>query len=177
MPNERKSAAQDAEWEVLPPEPKGSVQNLEALFRWIALLMDELIRLPGTRFRFGIDPLVGLIPGIGDTASAFVSAAALLKAVRHGLPKIVLARMAMNILLNELVGIVPVVGDAFSFWFKSNTRNHQLVKEYIGGRRTARTSDWVFVLGILLALGVIVAAGLFVSLFLIQQLLKLLSGH
>ncbi|MGZ5018993.1 MAG: DUF4112 domain-containing protein, partial [Chthoniobacterales bacterium] len=80
-------------------------------------------------------------------------------------------------LLNEVIGIVPIVGDAFSFWFKSNTRNHQLVKEYIGGRRTARTSDWVFVLGILLALGVIVAAGLFVSLFLIQQLLKLLSGH
>ena len=163
---------QDADWEVLPPERKGSAQGLEPLFRWIALLMDELILLPGTRFRFGIDPLIGLIPGIGDTASAFVSAAALIKAARHGLPKIVLARMAMNILINEFVGIVPVAGDAFSFWFKSNTRNHQLIKDYVGGRRTARASDWAFVLAILLVLGMVVAAGLFVSLLIIQFILN-----
>ncbi len=172
MPNESKHGVQEAEWEVLPPERKSSAQGLEPLFRWIALLMDELLRLPGTRFRFGIDPLIGLIPGIGDTASALVSAAALIKATRHGLPKILLARMAMNILINEFVGIVPVVGDAFSFWFKSNTRNLRLIQEYVGGRRAARTSDWAFVLAILLVLGMVVAAGLFVSLLIIQFLLN-----
>ena len=80
--------------------------------------------------------------------------------------------MAMNILLNEIIGIVPVVGDAFSFWFKSNTRNLRLIQEYVGGRRTAGASDWVFVLAILLVLGMIVAAGLFVSLLIIQFLLN-----
>ena len=171
-----KSHGQDAEWEVLPPESKESPQALEPLFRWIALLMDNLIRVPGTKFRIGIDPLIGLIPGIGDTGSALVSAVALIQAARRGLPKIILARMATNILLNELIGIVPVVGDAFSFWFKSNARNHRLIKEFTGGGRTASRSDWVFVFGILIALGVLVCVGIVVSLFVLQQLIRLVSG-
>ena len=109
--------------------------------------MDNLLRIPGTSFRIGIDPLIGLIPGLGDTGSAMVSALALIQAARYGLPKIVLARMAVNILLNELIGIVPVVGDAFSFWFKSNARNHQLIKEHMGAPRKSKRSDWIFVIG------------------------------
>jgi hypothetical protein len=177
LPVGQKSRAQDAEWEVLPPEGNDPRQQLEPLFRWIALLMDNLIRLPGTNFRIGIDPLIGLIPGIGDTGSAMVSAMALIQAARQGLPKIILARMAMNILINELIGIIPVAGDAFSFWFKSNARNHRLIKEFTGGRRAARRSDWIFVIGILVVLGLIVAAGIFVSLFVLQQLIRLLSGR
>ncbi len=134
--------------------------------------MDNLIRVPGTKFRFGIDPLLGLIPGIGDTGSAMVSALALIQAVRSGLPKIVLARMSVNILLNELIGIVPIVGDAFSFWFKSNARNHELVKQHIAGRRTAGRGDWIFVIGVLVLLAIVVAAGIMVSLFMLQQLLQ-----
>jgi len=171
-----KSRAQEAEWEVLPPESKDARQAVEPLFRWIALLMDNLIRVPGTKFRIGIDPLIGLIPGLGDTGSAMVSAIALIQAARGGLPKIILARMAVNILLNELIGIVPVIGDAFSFWFKSNARNHRLIKEYTGGRRTAGRSDWIFVFGILIALGVLVCAGIVISLFVLQQLIKLVTG-
>src|SRR5215213_5621212 len=171
-----KSKVHDAEWEVLPPERKTD-QAVEPLFRWIALLMDNLLRVPGTNFRFGIDPIVGLIPGIGDTGSAMVSALALIQAARHGVPKIILARMAVNILLNELIGIVPFVGDAFSFWFKSNVRNHRLIKEYVGGRRKPGRGDWIFVFGVLVLLGVLVAAGITVSLFVIQQLIRLLSGH
>ena len=174
----RKSAVQDAEWEVLPPESKDA-KPVEPLFRWIALLMDDLLRLPGTKFRIGIDPLIGLIPGIGDTGSALVSALALIQAARQGLPKIILARMSVNILLNELIGIVPVVGDAFSFWFKSNARNYQLIKQYTSGgglSKKARRGDWIFVIGVLVALGLIVGAGIFVSLLVIQQLLKAISG-
>lgn len=164
------------DWEVLPPESKDT-QQVEPLFRWIALFMDNLIRVPGTRFRIGIDPLIGLIPGIGDTGSAMVSAVALIQAARQGLPKIILARMAVNILLNEFIGIVPVVGDAFSFWFKSNARNHQLIKDYAGGHRKVSRSDWIFVFGILILLGLLVAAGITVSLFFVQQLIRLLSGR
>jgi uncharacterized protein DUF4112 len=174
---EGSSGAQDADWEVLPPERKGARQELEPLFRWIALIMDDLVRLPGTKFRIGIDPLIGLIPGIGDTGSALVSAVALLRAVRAGMPKIVLARMAVNILLNEIIGIIPGIGDAFSFWFKSNARNHRLVQEYSGGRRSAARSDWLFVIGVLVALVFVVGAGIFVSLFVLQQLIKLVTGQ
>ena len=92
--------------------------------------MDEFIRVPGTKFKFGLDPLLGLLPGIGDTGSALVSAFALIQAARLGVPKILLVRMSLNILINELVGIVPVIGDAFSFWFKSNARNYQIIKDH-----------------------------------------------
>src|SRR5438552_14350303 len=112
----------EVEWEILPPEDRQRRNSLEPLFRWLALIMDEFLRLPGTKFRFGLDPIVGLIPGLGDTVAAFVSALALIHAARCGLPKIVLARMSLNILINELVGIIPGIADAFSFWFKSNTR-------------------------------------------------------
>src|SRR5215213_7664170 len=161
-----KSKVHDAEWEVLPPERKTD-PAVEPLFRWIALVMDNLLRVPGTNFRFGMDPIVGLIPGIGDTGSAMVSALALIQAARHGVPKIVLARMSVNILLNELIGIVPVVGDAFSFWFKSNARNHALIKQHTTGVRKAGRGDWIFVFGVLVLLAVVVAAGIFVSLLVI----------
>ncbi len=64
----------EPEWEVLPPEEKEKRARLEPLFRWVAIVMDELIAFPNTKFKFGLDPLIGLVPGIGDTASAIVSA-------------------------------------------------------------------------------------------------------
>ena len=162
---------------MIPPGGDPAKQQVEPLFRWIALLMDDLLRIPGTKFRIGIDPLIGLIPGIGDTGSAMVSALALIQAARSGVPKIILARMSVNILLNELIGVVPVLGDAFSFWFKSNARNYQLLKEHMGVRRKARASDWIFVIGVLVALVLIVCAGLFISLLVIQQTIRLVTGR
>src|SRR5713226_3977011 len=97
----RKSETWD--WEVLPPEDRQRRAALEPLFRWLALIMDDFLRFPGTKLRFGLDPIIGLFPGIGDMASAVISAVALVYAARYGVPKILLARMAMNILINELV--------------------------------------------------------------------------
>ncbi len=140
--------------------------------------MDNLIRVPGTNFRIGIDPLIGLIPGLGDTGSALVSAMALIQAARAGIPKIVLARMAVNILLNEIVGIIPGIGDAFSFWFKSNARNYELLKKHgAGGHRPrqATRSDWFFVVSVLVALGLIVGVGIFVSLVVLQEAIRAIA--
>ena len=109
--------------------------------------------------------------------SAIVSAIALLQAARYGVPKIILARMSVNILLNEVIGIVPIVGDAFSFWFKSNARNYDLLKEHMGVRQKARTSDWLFVFGVLVLLAIVVAVGILVSLLVIQQIIRLVSGR
>jgi hypothetical protein len=171
------SSAKEVEWEVLPPEEKRKRQGLEPLFKWLALIMDEFIRVPGTKFTFGLDPLIGLLPGIGDTGSALVSAFALIQAVRFGVPKILLARMSLNILINELVGIVPVAGDAFSFWFRSNARNYQIIKDYTaapGG--VSRRSDWIFVITVLALLLGIVCSGLLVSFLLLREIAKLLAG-
>lgn len=171
-----KPPVQEVEWEVLPPEEKTRRGQLEPLFRWLATVMDEFVRVPGTRFRFGLDPLIGLIPGIGDTASALTSAMTLIYAVRCGLPKILLARMSLNILINEVIGIIPGIGDAFSFWFKSNSRNYDLLQRYWKGappqRRRARRSDWIFVAIILAALAIVVVAGIIVSVVVLQELTK-----
>jgi hypothetical protein len=100
-----KRQAKAPEWEVLPPDDQPRSQRtraaLESRFRWLALIMDDFLRVPGTKLRFGLDPIIGLLPGIGDVTSAIVSAVAFVHAARSGVPKILLARMAMNILINE----------------------------------------------------------------------------
>jgi hypothetical protein len=155
------------EWEVLPPEDRSRSQrtppSLESRFRWLALIMDNFLRVPGTKLRFGLDPIIGLLPGIGDVTSAIVSAVAFVHAARSGVPKILLARMAMNILINELVGIIPGLGDAFSFWFKSNVRNYELLRRYSAAPAGSRRGDWIFVIAVLSLLFVIVCAGMIVT--------------
>jgi hypothetical protein len=169
------SSAKDVDWEFLPPEEKRKRDSLEPLFKWLALIMDDFLRVPGTKFRFGLDPLIGLLPGLGDTASALVSAFALIQAARLGVPKILLARMSLNILINEIVGIVPVAGDAFSFWFKSNARNYQLIRTHTAAPGLSRRSDWFFVIAVLAVLFAVVGCGLLVSFLVIREILKLLS--
>lgn len=140
--------------------------------------MDDFIRVPGTNFKFGLDPLIGLLPGLGDTGSAFVSAFALIQAARLGVPKILLARMSLNILLNEVIGIVPIVGDAFSFWFKSNARNYQIIREHTTAPSgLPRRSDWIFVFVVLGVLVGIVLCGLLVSFLFLREIARLLAGH
>lgn len=168
---------QDADWEVLPPEGRRRQQSIEPLFKWLALIMDNVIRVPGTNFRIGLDPIIGLLPGLGDTASAIASALALVYAARSGLPKVLLARMAGNILINELIGIIPGIGDAFSFWFKSNARNYELLKRHAAGPQQSRKSDWIFLFAILGLLFLIVFAGVIVSFLILAAIARFLSGN
>ncbi len=169
------------EWEVLPPEDRSGSRrtsaSLEPLFRWLALIMDEFLRFPGTKIRFGLDPIIGLLPGIGDVSSAIISAVALVHAARYGVPKILLARMATNILINELVGIIPGLGDAFSFWFKSNVRNYKLLRRYSAAPTRSRKGDWIFLVAVLSLLFVIVCTGLIVSLLVLQAMWQLITGR
>jgi hypothetical protein len=165
--------AREIEWEVLPPEEKEKRSELEPLFRWLALVMDNFFRVPGTSFRVGLDPLMGLLPGLGDTGSSVISVIALIAAARRGLPRILVARMSLNILINEVVGIVPVLGDAFSFWFKSNARNYDLLKQYTGAPRRSTKGDWIFVVGVLGALGLLLVASLAINFWLLYEIAKL----
>jgi hypothetical protein len=173
----RESKILDADWEVLPPEEKNKRKALEPIFKWLAYIMDEVVRVPGTQFRFGLDPLLGLIPGIGDTSSALVSAFALIQAVRIGVPRVLIMRMALNVFVNELIGVVPVVGDAFSFWFKSNARNYEIIKHHRLGTNAPKRSDWLFVIGILLLLFVIVCVGIAISFLVLGAIARLAFGR
>jgi hypothetical protein len=166
---------QEVKFDVLPPEGADPQKELDPLFRWLAFFMDNLVRLPGTNFRIGLDPIIGLIPGIGDTGAALISATALIKAARMGLPKIVLARMAVNVLINQIVGIVPVFGDVFSAWFKSNARNYILLQEHGTRRRASTRGDWFFVIGVLALLGLIVLAGLSLTVIILREMLRLIG--
>ncbi|RYD85775.1 MAG: DUF4112 domain-containing protein [Verrucomicrobiaceae bacterium] len=96
---------------------------------FVASLMDDFIRIPGTDIRIGLDPILGLFPGLGDTISSLVGLAIINEAGRRGVSRKVLVAMALNILANAAVGAVPVVGDMFSVWFKSNRRNNDLLQK------------------------------------------------
>src|SRR5690242_9777983 len=102
---------------VIPPQEQEGAHSGDPWIRLIAGLMDTAFRLPGTNVRFGIDPLIGLFPGVGDGAGALVSVFLIAMSARYGIPKIVLARMALNALINGVVGTLPFAGDLFSFWF------------------------------------------------------------
>lgn len=104
----------------------------------IARLMDDRFRLPGTRFRFGLDALVGLVPGVGDIAMAAVSVLILHQAWRAGAPRGLLLTMAGNVAIDTITGVVPVAGDVFDFTFKANRRNARLLKAYLAATAMPR---------------------------------------
>ncbi len=106
--------------------PGTSLDRLRTLSR----VLDDLVRVPGTRFRFGLDPIIGLVPGLGDAAGAVFAGFILLAGARLGAPPAVLLRMVGNIALDALVGAIPVVGDAFDFGFKANRRNLALLERW-----------------------------------------------
>jgi predicted small integral membrane protein len=99
--------------------------------RQLSKLLDGAIAIPGTKHRIGIDPILGLIPGGGDTLSAALSGYIIVEAARMGLPREALMRMVGNLLLDTVVGSVPVVGDVFDVISKANFRNMQIVENHI----------------------------------------------
>ena len=130
----------------------------------LARYLDGLFRVPGTGWRFGLDAIIGLIPNVGDTLTSLASFYILFAGVRYGVPKITLLRMAFNIGLDYLVGSIPVIGDAFDFFWKSNQKNMDLIRSRATGKGEGRTSDYIFIFGligllILLLIGSIVASG------------------
>lgn len=106
----------------------------------LAWLLDSAIPVPGTRFRFGLDSIIGLIPGVGDVAGFAIGAAILYESVRIGVPRAVVGKMLGNAALDALGGLVPGLGDLFDFAFKSNRRNARLLTEHLD-RVEARTSS------------------------------------
>lgn len=98
----------------------------------LARLLDTSIGIPGTRWRFGLDPILGLVPGVGDLAGAALSGYIVYEAWRLGVPRAVLARMIANVAAETLLGTVPVAGDLFDAWWKANRRNVDLLCRHFG---------------------------------------------
>jgi hypothetical protein len=154
------------------PEPVEVERSLDRLSH----LLDGLFRIPGTGWRFGLDAVVGLIPGVGDAVTSLASFYILAAGVRYRVPKVTLLRMGMNIGIDFLLGAVPLVGDLFDFAWKSNEMNMELIRKRATVKsateaQEARKSDWVFVgLIILVLIGLLVG-----SIFVAAYILKLIG--
>lgn len=144
--------------------------------RRLAWWLDEGIRVPGTRIRFGLDPVLGLVPGLGDVAGALLGVAILMEAHRRHMPGTTLVRMAANIIIDTTAGAVPLLGDALDFVWKSNRKNLDLLERHNLKPSQAAHTDrlWMMtVIGLLGATCVGVLAGL--ALF-VGTALKMLAG-
>jgi hypothetical protein len=113
------------------------------------VLLDSAFRVPGTNMTFGLDPIIGLIPWIGDITTPLFAAVLLLHAVRLRIPRVVQARMLMNAAIDLVIGLVPVAGDLFDFGWKANVRNLALLERHAHPGAKATASDWGFVLIVL----------------------------
>ena len=142
--------------------------------------MDDLFRVPVLGWRFGLDALIGLVPGLGDTSTALVSFYILAAAVRYRVPKITLLRMGLNIGIDYVVGSLPVIGDFADAWWKSNRMNLELLQKRATvsaeEARSGRASDWLFVGGIIVGLTALAIASATVSIYLLYRLGELLAG-
>ena len=165
----------EVEWEVLPPEDRQSRSSIEAVFKLDSLVMDRLIRIPGLKKRLGLNPIVDLVPGFGDIAAALVSVSVLVYGIRRGIQKIVLGRMALNVLINEVVGLIPVAGSAFAFWFQANTRNYEMVRGHLETPGRSTRGDKIFVSVILGLIVLVMLGSIFGTFLMLHEFAKLLS--
>ena len=142
-------------------------------------LMDDLFRIPVLGWRFGLDAIIGLVPALGDTTTSLVSLYILASAVRYRVPKITLLRMGANIAIDYVLGSVPVIGDLFDAYWKSNKMNVELLKRRAGSAIEAekgRASDWLFVSLIILVLVGLLLGSATVSIYLGVKLIQLITG-
>jgi hypothetical protein len=138
---------------------------LSGQLKWveqIASVMDDKFRIPGTNFRFGLDPILNLIPFAGDVSGFLVSAALLYVMAKNGVSRKVLILMAINISVDAAIGAIPLLGQITDFYIKANTRNIKLLKEhYQEGRHTGSGNGIIAIL--LIVLLIVISAILYLS--------------
>ncbi|MEA2519140.1 MAG: hypothetical protein QOF49_1220 [Chloroflexota bacterium] len=142
--------------EVIGDERAARFDAFERRFSGISRLLDDLVVIPGTNQRIGLDPLVGLIPIVGDAVTGVVGFWLIAEATRFGIPRVVVARMALNTGLDLLIGAVPVVGDLFDIVSRSNHRNLSLFRRHALDAGADTRGEWLVVGGVgLVAVGVL----------------------
>src|SRR5205814_10170379 len=138
------------------PVTEARSRDIEQSLERLSWLMDDLFRIPVVGWRIGIDAIVGLIPGFGDTATTLVSFYILVAAVRYRVSKVTLLRMRLNIGIDYVLRSLPLVGDVFDAWWKSNQMNVELLRKRAAvsasEAQQGKLSDWLFVGLIILAL-------------------------
>jgi len=160
----------------LVPEVRTLDPQRLARLRRFGILLDSSIPIPGTRIRFGLENVIGLVPGIGDLIGGAMSLYIILEAHRMGAPGAVLARMGWNVALDTLVGEVPILGDIFDVGFKANIRNlallEGLVERPAETRRSSRRILWLVIFGLVL----VTAGAIALSVLLVQLVASALQS-
>lgn len=129
----------------------------------IVTLLDQAFRVPGTRWRFGLDGILGLVPGAGDVATAVVGAYGLFVANQLGAPASIQFRMLMNLAVDAVFGAIPLLGDVFDFAFKSHTRNAKLLQGWLARPHETRRSSSLLLIAILAAFFALVACAIWAA--------------
>jgi hypothetical protein len=152
---------------VAPVDP---ARRMQALREWQRFL-DSAFRVPGTRFRFGWDPIIGLIPWAGDLLTAVMSCALIMQAHQMRVARVVQLRMLLNVGIDLVVGIVPFVGDVADVFWKSNTKNLALLERHAGQARPATAGDWIFVVSVIAGILLIAAVPVMMMYWVMHALL------
>ncbi|ACC82071.1 DUF4112 domain-containing protein [Nostoc punctiforme UO1] len=132
-------------------EPDAKAPTLKRL-RQLSRLLDNVITIPGTKIGFGLDPILGLIPIGGDFLGVMFSSYIILEAARLGVSRATLGKMVVNVIVDGLVGTVPVLGDFFDFAWRANTNNIKLLEEYLKFPSEQKSADRLFIIALLVGL-------------------------
>ncbi|XZO03081.1 MAG: DUF4112 domain-containing protein [Microcoleus sp.] len=155
---------------------KSHVASLRRLRR-ISNLLDNAIPIPGTKYRIGLDPILGLIPGGGDLISSIFAGYIVFKSAQMGVPQETLVKMAANIVFDTVAGSVPVAGDLLDVAWKANVKNIELLDAHLGSPEPAgKKADWLFVAALLLGLALIVAGLIFLSVLFFGWVFRAFTG-
>lgn len=157
-----------------PPHPS-HLANLRRI-RQISHLLDNAIGIPGTKYRIGIDPILGIVPGGGDFVAMVFSAYMIVTAAQMGVSQEKLVQMVSNVIVDTFAGTVPVVGDLFDVAWKSNIKNLELLEEHLGSPQTGTAVNWWFVVAILAGLFLIMLAIVSLSVLIISWLVGAVNG-
>jgi Domain of unknown function (DUF4112) len=170
--------ASDRQPEILPPQKPGPASRFEkasGLFAnenldFLSHVLDDWFRVPGTSIRFGLDGIIGLVPGLGDILGGLASTILVVAAWVRGVPYITLLRMIVNIGIEVLLGTIPFLGDAFDIAWKANRRNYALIVRHLEQTRQQTWRDWVFLLLIGVTLTLIFLAPIVLILWFLEWL-------
>ena len=147
----------------------GQRQRLAAL-RQVARLLDSAIEVPGTGYRVGLDPIVGLVPWLGDLVSPLFTIAVLWQARDLALPRVVQLRMLINVAVDTFIGMVPIAGDLFDFAWKANDMNMALLERHASASRRPSAADWLVVSAVIVLLLAIAAMPMLLFVWLLRRL-------
>jgi hypothetical protein len=183
MSSEAALPRQPVSGELLMPGQTNRARGLLVQKEWIKLLsrwLDDVLVVPGTNWRFGLDPIIGLIPLVGDLATTLISLYIIATAAQMQVPKSTLARMGLNIMIDSIVGAIPFVGNIFDFAWKANAKNAQLLERHANASSTERRQhnlwDWLFVAGMILTVVIVIVGSLTSTLWLLNRFLSLFTG-